>query len=60
MSDPFSAFFMPVIIIYNGINNFLLKIRSNSFLTPWARLILKVIIKENPICTPAILYCLFY
>jgi hypothetical protein len=51
---------MPVTIARNGVNDFLLKIRCNSFLTPWARLILKVVIKEDLICTPAILYRLFY
>jgi len=47
-------------IIYDGIDDFLLKISGNGFLTPWARFILKVVIKEDPIYTLAILYCLFY
>ena len=58
-SNPSSTFFTSVIIVYNGVNNFLLKIKSNLFLTPYTGLIPKVVIKEDPICTPAILYYLF-
>ena len=59
MSNPFNAFFTPIIIVYNNVDDFLLKIRNNLFLMPLARLILKVVIKEDPICMPAILYCPF-
>ena len=59
MSNPSSAFFTPVTIAHDSIDDFLLKIRSNLFLIPSAGLILKVVIKEDLICTPAILYCPF-
>jgi len=49
-------FFIFVTIVYNSVNNFLLKIRSNLFLTPYVGLIPKVVIKEDLIYTPAILY----
>jgi len=59
-SDSFADFFTPVIIVYNGVNDSLLDIGGNLFSTPYAGLILKVVIKEDPICVPTILYCLFY
>ena len=59
MSNSSSTFFTPVMIACDGIDDFLLKIRSNFFLMPLAGLILKVVIKEDPICMPAIFYCPF-
>jgi len=54
-SDFLAAFFTPIIIVYNSVNDSLLNIGGNLFSTPYAGLILKVVIKEDPICTPAIL-----
>jgi hypothetical protein len=56
----FAAFFTSVTIIYNGVDDSLLNIGGNLFGTPFAGLILKVVIKEDLICIPTILYCLFY
>ena len=56
MCNPSSTFFTPVTITRNGVNNFLFKIRSYLFLTPYAGLILKVVIKEDLIYTLAIFY----
>jgi hypothetical protein len=59
-SNFFTAFFTPITIIYNGVNDSLLNIGSNLLSTPYAGLILKVVIKEGLICIPTILYYLFY
>jgi hypothetical protein len=56
----FTTFFMSVTIIYNSVDDSLLNIGGNFFSTPFAGLILKVVIKEDPICIPTILYYLFY
>jgi hypothetical protein len=58
-SNFLAIFFTPITIAYNGINNSLLNIRGNLFSTPYVGLIPKVVIKEDLIYTPAILYCLF-
>jgi len=59
LGDFLAAFFMSIIIVYNGVNNSLLNIRGNLFSMPYAGLILKVVIKEDLICTLTILYYLF-
>ena len=59
LTDFLAAFFTAITIARNGVYNSLLNIRGNLFSTPYAGLILKVVIKEDLICTPAILYCLF-
>ena len=59
-SDFFAAFFTPVMIACDGVNDSLLDIGGNLFSMPYAGLILKVVIKEDLICIPTILYCLFY
>ena len=56
----FAAFFTSVIIVCDGVDDSLLNIGGNLFSTPFAGLILKVVIKEDLICIPTILYCLFY
>ena len=56
----FATFFTSVTIIYNGVDNSLLNIGGNLFSTLFAGLILKVVIKEDPICILTILYYLFY
>jgi hypothetical protein len=55
-----TAFFTSVTIVYNGVDDSLLNIRGNLFSTPFAGLILKVVIKEDLIYILTILYCLFY
>jgi len=52
MTNFFTAFFTSVIIIYNGVDDSPLNIGGNLFSTPFMGLILKVIIKEDPICIP--------
>ena len=59
LSDFLATFFTPITITYNGVNDSLLNIRGNLFGMPYVGLILKVVIKEDPIYMPAILYCLF-
>jgi len=59
-SNFFTAFFTSVTIVYNGVDDSLLNIGGTFFGTPFAGLILKVVVKENPICILTILYCLFY
>ena len=54
-----AAFFTPIAIACNGVNNSLLNIRGNLFSISFAGLILKVVIKEDLIYTPTIFYCLF-
>ena len=59
-TNSFTTFFTSVIIVYNGVDDSLLNIGGNLFSTPFAGLILKVVIKENLICILTILYYLFY
>ena len=59
LTDFLAAFFTPIIITHNSVYDSLLNIRGNLFSTPYKGLILKVVIKEDLICTLAILYCLF-